>query len=107
VAAGLGVAAEGGVEHAWVASIVKDLERAGAKALVIAGESQPPAVHALAHAMNEALGAVGTTVTYTAPPRRPRSARPGLSALVGEMKAGAVEVLVRPRREPGLRRPAD
>ena len=29
---------------------------------MIAGESQPPAVHALAHAINEALGAVGTTV---------------------------------------------
>ena len=39
VAAGVGVAVEGAVDHAWVAPIVKDLKRAGARALVIAGES--------------------------------------------------------------------
>jgi molybdopterin-containing oxidoreductase family iron-sulfur binding subunit len=95
VAAGLGVAAEGAVEHAWAAPIVKDLKRAGARALVMAGESQPAAVHALAHAMNEALGAVGTTVTYTAPAEAaPVGETAALEALVGEMRAGAVEVLV-------------
>ena len=36
-------------------------------ALVIAGEQQPPLVHALAHAMNAALGNVGKTVYYTEP----------------------------------------
>ena len=35
--------------------------------LVIAGDQQPPAVHALAHAMNAALGNVGKTVFYTDP----------------------------------------
>ena len=35
--------------------------------LVIAGEQQSPAVHALAHAMNAALGNVGKTVMYTEP----------------------------------------
>jgi molybdopterin-containing oxidoreductase family iron-sulfur binding subunit len=34
---------------------------------VVAGESQPPAVHAIAHAINAQLGAVGTTVAFTAP----------------------------------------
>ena len=66
---------------------------------MIAGESQPPAVHALAHAMNEALGAVGTTVTYTAPAEAaPVGETAALAALVGEMQAGTVEVLVDPRR---------
>ena len=46
--------------------LAKDLKRAGARALVIAGETQPPAVHALAHAINEALGNAGSTVVYTA-----------------------------------------
>ena len=40
------------------------------RSLVIAGDGQPPAVHALAHAMNAALGNVGTTVVYTADRRK-------------------------------------
>ena len=35
------------------------------RSVVIAGETAPPAVHALAHAMNAALGNVGQTVVYT------------------------------------------
>ena len=108
VAAGLGVAVEGAREHAWVAPIVKDLKRSGAKALVIAGESQPPAVHALAHAMNEALGCVGTTVTYTAPAEAaPVGETAALAALVAEMRAGAVEVLVVLGANPAYAAPAD
>ena len=40
----------------------RDLQSTAGKCLVIAGEQQPPAVHALAHAMNAALGNVGKTV---------------------------------------------
>ena len=108
VAAGVGVAVEGAVDHAWVAPIAKDLKRAGARALVIAGESQPPAVHALAHAVNEALGAVGTTVTYTAPAEaRPVGETAALSSLVAEMQSGAVEVLVILGSNPVYAAPAD
>ena len=51
--------------------------RIAAAALVMAGEAQPAAVHALAHAMNDALGNVGATVTYTPTPeaRADRTAR--------------------------------
>jgi MoCo/4Fe-4S cofactor protein with predicted Tat translocation signal len=108
VAAGVGLPVEGGVDHAWVAPIAKDLKRAGAKALVLAGESQPPAVHALAHAMNEALGAVGTTVTYTAPAEAaPVAETAAFEALVGEMLAGGVELLVVLGSNPVYAAPAD
>jgi len=108
VAAGVGVAVEGGVAHDWVGPIVKDLKCAGAQALVIVGESQPPAVHALAHVMNEALGAVGTTVIYTAPAEAaPVGETAALAALVGEMQAGAVEVLVVLGANPAYAAPAD
>ena len=40
----------------WTRAVAKDLAAHRGKSLVIAGEEQPPAVHALAFAMNEALG---------------------------------------------------
>src|SRR5262249_21770556 len=67
VAAGLGLPVEGGTPHAWVGPLVKDLNAHRGACVVMAGESQPPAVHALAHWMNQQLGAVGQTVVYTAP----------------------------------------
>jgi molybdopterin-containing oxidoreductase family iron-sulfur binding subunit len=108
VAAGVGVSVEGGAAHDWVAPIVEDLKHAGARALVIAGESQPPAVHALAHAINEALGAVGTTVAYTAPAESaPVGETAAFKSLVAEMRQGAVEVLVVLGANPVYAAPAD
>ena len=48
-------------------AVAKDLQAHKGAAVVVVGEKQPPAVHALAHAINGALGAVGQTVTYTDP----------------------------------------
>jgi molybdopterin-containing oxidoreductase family iron-sulfur binding subunit len=108
VAAELGVAVAGGAPHAWVAPIAKDLKQAGARALVLAGESQPPAVHAIAHAVNEALGAVGTTVSYTAPAEaQPGGETAALAALVEEMRQGQVEMLVVLGSNPAYAAPAD
>src|SRR5437764_13722696 len=45
----------------------KDLQNRRGSSVVIAGDHQPPAVHALAHAINQALGNIGKTVFYTAP----------------------------------------
>jgi molybdopterin-containing oxidoreductase family iron-sulfur binding subunit len=75
VAAGCGLAVEGAVAHEWVGPIVKDLKRAGSKGLVLAGESQPAAVHALAHAINEALGRWARPSATRRRPRPSRAAR--------------------------------
>jgi molybdopterin-containing oxidoreductase family iron-sulfur binding subunit len=108
VAAAAGLPVEGAVEHAWAGPVAADLKRAGARALVIAGESQPPAVHAIAHALNEALGAVGTTVAYTAPAEAgPVGETAALKALVAEMRAGEVEVLVVLGQNPAYAAPVD
>jgi molybdopterin-containing oxidoreductase family iron-sulfur binding subunit len=56
-----------GVSEAWVAALVSDLQSHRGTSLVIAGVGQPPAVHALVHAMNRELGSVGQTVEYVAP----------------------------------------
>src|SRR5687767_1491419 len=71
VAAAVGVAGAGSATapqaaQRWMGPLVKDLQASRGRSLVIAGEGQSPAVHAIAHAMNAALGNVGTTVSYTA-----------------------------------------
>src|SRR6202789_4680370 len=65
VAGANSAAASSKVPAEWTRAIAKDLAAHRGASLVIAGEEQPPAVHALAHAMNAALGNVGKTVYYT------------------------------------------
>src|SRR6478735_6846479 len=68
---GVGGVGQGSVPDAaqkFVAAVVKDLQAARGRSLVVAGDGQPPVVHALAHAMNNELGNVGATVVYTSTP---------------------------------------
>lgn len=51
----------------WLAALANDLQRHAGSSLILAGEQQPPEIHALAHWMNDYLGNVGQTVEYTAP----------------------------------------
>jgi MoCo/4Fe-4S cofactor protein with predicted Tat translocation signal len=83
------------VPAAHFAALVRDLKRGGAQSVVVPGERQPPIVHALAHAMNAALGAVGTSVTYTeAVESRSTSSMASLAELVRDMASGHVDLLV-------------
>jgi len=81
---------------AWISGVAKDLQENRGKSIVVAGANQPPVVHALAHAMNQALGNVGTTVTYTEPfqPNADVLQIDGLRQLVQEIDNGAVKMLV-------------
>ncbi|MGA1996566.1 MAG: TAT-variant-translocated molybdopterin oxidoreductase, partial [Bryobacteraceae bacterium] len=72
LAAGIGLASgpKNGDNHdvfKWIGGISGDLGRNRGASVIIAGDQQPPIVHALAHAMNEHLGNVGKTVFYTDP----------------------------------------
>ena len=75
VAAGLGLAGRGRdgrpTPTGWARSSRTCQTHAGEARLVIAGESQPPAVHALAHAINETLGARRARPSSTPRPSRP------------------------------------
>jgi MoCo/4Fe-4S cofactor protein with predicted Tat translocation signal len=111
VAAAVGVGAAGagaGETQTWAAAIAKDLQAHRGTSLVIAGESQPPAVHALAHAMNQALGNVGQTVTYTQTVDvEPVDQAESLKALVADMEAGKVDLLLILSGNPVYNAPAD
>ena len=79
----------------WIAAVAKDLQAHRGSSLVIAGDGQPPVVHALAHAMNAALGNAGRTVVYTDPVEaEPVDQLQSLRDLVDDMNAGSVDALV-------------
>ena len=78
----------------WIPALVRDLQKHRGACIVIAGEQQPPAVHALAHAMNDALGNVGKTVDYIAPVEaNPVNAVESLKELIADIQAGQVDTL--------------
>jgi molybdopterin-containing oxidoreductase family iron-sulfur binding subunit len=92
----------------WIAAVAADLAAYPGKSLVLAGQEQPPEVHALAHAMNQALGAAGQTVTYVRPVEAsPPGGFASLRALAEEMEAEKVSLLVVLGSNPAYDAPAD
>jgi molybdopterin-containing oxidoreductase family iron-sulfur binding subunit len=112
VAAGVGVSAATAsgakIPADWVGGVVRDLTAHRGTSIVIAGEQQPPFVHALAHAMNATLGNVGKTVEYTDPVEaNPINQTDSLKELVGELNAGKAQVVVILDANPAYDAPAD
>ncbi|MCW2242856.1 TAT-variant-translocated molybdopterin oxidoreductase [Azospirillum canadense] len=92
----------------WVAAVARDLSAHRGAALVHAGPAQPPAVQALVHAINAALGAPGPTVTHIDPVEvDPVDHADSLAALVRDMRAGAVDTLLILDSNPAFTAPAD
>jgi MoCo/4Fe-4S cofactor protein with predicted Tat translocation signal len=83
-------------DHAeWIAALVRDLQKNRGASIVVAGEEQPPAVHAIAMAINQALGNIGSTITITDPVEvAPVNQLDSLKQLVTDMNAGAVKTLI-------------
>ena len=105
LAAALGVGGQSSGKNKEIAAIARDLQAHKGACLVVAGDHQPPAVHALAHAMNQALGNVGKTVSYTdSIEGNPTDQQDSLRQLVADMNAGKVEYAVDPGRQSRLQR---
>lgn len=99
---------EGGVDGRWVQAVAADLKAHRGQSVVVAGEQQPPVVHALAHAINAALGNVGQTVSYIDSLQPGASSQlAGMRQLVEEMEAGAVDTLLILDGNPVFTAPAD
>jgi MoCo/4Fe-4S cofactor protein with predicted Tat translocation signal len=92
----------------WVATVAKDLRAHKGRSVVVAGDWQPASVHELARAMNQALGNIGTTVTYGASiePAAPDEGT-SLADLTNAMDAGQVQLLVIMGVNPVFTAPAD
>jgi molybdopterin-containing oxidoreductase family iron-sulfur binding subunit len=92
----------------WVAAIAKDLQAHRGTSLVVAGDFQPVAVHEIARSVNQALGNVGTTVTYAAQVEAaPTDRHASVAELARAMDAGQVEVLMILGGNPAFSAPAD
>ena len=92
----------------WLIAVAADLERNRGRSLIIAGRRQPAAVHALAAALNAALGNVGTTVEYGLPlTTDPTAGTAPLAALAEELAAGTVDTLVITAFNPAYSAPVD
>lgn len=105
-----GKKAPAGVPEPWIKAVAKDLAdpKARGRSLLVVGTRQPPAVHALAFALNLALGNLGHTVTLF-PSAEPElsSATADIEALAKEVAAGGVDTLVILGGNPALDAPAD
>jgi molybdopterin-containing oxidoreductase family iron-sulfur binding subunit len=94
--------------QAFLDTLARDLTAHRGHGLIVAGDDQPPAVHALAHATNVALGNVGRTVTYVGPVEaQPQLQLAALRELTDDMAAGHVELLLVLGVNPVLTAPAD
>lgn len=114
IAGALGVAGASGAAlpeniAKWITPVAKDLLENRGKSVVVVGENQPPIVHALGHAMNQALGNVGATVVYTEPfaPFSETAQAEQLRGLIQEIDGGAVKMLVILGGNPVYNTPAD
>lgn len=85
---------------AWLEPVLEDLLAKPGRSLVVCGDDQPPRVHALCFAINEALRNVEKTVFYVESPDAPVDARKlasqaeQFSRLCAQMAGGEIELLV-------------
>jgi len=80
-----------GVDPKWIAEAAADLVSAAGKALVMAGPGQPVEVHLMVASLNQALGAMGTTLEFVKGESLPAL---DLSELSAQIRSGAVTDLV-------------
>jgi MoCo/4Fe-4S cofactor protein with predicted Tat translocation signal len=112
LAAALGASPVGGATTSdkrtkFIAALAKDLKAAGKEALVVAGPRQPAIVHALAHQINQTLGASTVTYTKASAADRVEAGVDALKTLTGEMTGGQVSTLVILGGNPSYTAPAD
>jgi len=88
-----------------IAALAKDLLAHKGRSVVMAGPRQPAVVHALAAALNQVLGNIGETVSYTRAGRD--SSAVAITELAKEIGAGQVKTLVVLGGNPVYNAPAD
>jgi molybdopterin-containing oxidoreductase family iron-sulfur binding subunit len=92
----------------WADALADDLKRHRGASVILTGETMTPAVHALAHAMNSALGNIGRTVIYTEPAEaNPVDEIASIRELAEDIERGHVTTLIVIEGDPVYNAPAD
>jgi MoCo/4Fe-4S cofactor protein with predicted Tat translocation signal len=91
----------------WAAAVAKDLVGKRGQGLVVAGPKQPAAVHAIAHALNAALGNVGSTVKYVRAFDDAGEGPAGVAALAAGLGDGSIDTLLVLNANPAFTAPAE
>ena len=79
----------------WINAIGEDLEQHRGRSILVAGDEQPPEIHALVLAMNQALGNIGATVQFIEAVGQSTGGVSGsLGELVQDLNAGRVGLLL-------------
>jgi molybdopterin-containing oxidoreductase family iron-sulfur binding subunit len=106
--AGAAIVRASGDIGSWLPTVAKDLQLHKGSSIVIAGDEQPPSVHALAHAANSALGNVGKTVFYSDPlEANSVDQTQSLRELIGDIDSGKVDLLIIIGGNPAYSAPVD
>jgi len=106
--AGAQPAAVSAAAKTFLDAALLDLQANRGASIVIAGDEQPPAVHALVHAINQALGNTGATIIYTDPVEAaPIDQLQSLRDLVADMNSGKVDMLLILGGNPVYNAPSD
>ncbi len=90
----------------WLAAAAKDLNDHRGACVVVAGAHLPASVHSIVHALNAALGNIGSTVDFVAVPSQGAAPAP-IADLASAMKGGAVRTLVIVNGNPVYNAPVD
>jgi molybdopterin-containing oxidoreductase family iron-sulfur binding subunit len=92
----------------FLAAVAADLQAHRGRSIVMAGAYQPASVHALAHAINDALGNTGETIAYLEPiVPSDMGELDSLGAVTQAMAGGEVELLLMLGGNPVYSAPAD
>jgi MoCo/4Fe-4S cofactor protein with predicted Tat translocation signal len=91
-----------------ISALARDLDGHKGASIITVGDDQPPAIHAMAHAMNAALGNVGKTVFYTDPiEANSIDQTQSLRDLVNDIDGGKVDTLIILGGNPAYSTPVD
>src|SRR5579863_10229811 len=83
------------VPASWIPVLARDLKQHPGATLIVAGDQQPPIVHALSHVMNQTLGNFGKTVYFTEPLEiAPANQWEAIGQLAADIRAGSMTTLV-------------